>query len=307
LIMKQEKEFVEQELEEMRVLKAAAESNRRERSTMPTSPIPGLVDYAAGGVAADNGWQHLNESIVNGQKLRTEAAAELVTLGLYHQLRWLAAAGYKVPTLLWHWNTVSEETVNGNLGTLQQQPATEIDVERWNAEVLAATPPKAETLAWPRPYNPLEDAAADGFSEVHAEKVDPELMVQQVGAVGVRLRHSKSGVEVTSTTEPTEQSNYEQAKRGMAQVLRMQFLEPVTLTLKNPETGASLHIPKAVITKPVELNTADFEEHLVSWPQAKVTRFARLVAALSEQLYRDSPVQNAEAQSLVNALKEISK
>jgi hypothetical protein len=304
--MKQEKEFVEQELEEMRVLKVAAEQNRRERSSMPTSPIPGLVDYAAGGVAADNGWQHLNESIVNGQKLRTEAAAELVVLGLYHQLRWLAAAGYKVPTLLWHWNTVSNATVNGI--DVQQQPATEIDVERWNAKVLAATPAKAETPAWPRPYNPLEDAAADGFREVHAEKVEPELMVQQVGAVGIKLRHpKKSGLEVTSTTEPTEQDNYEQAKRGMEQVLRMQFPNPVSLTVKNPETGASPHIPKAVITKPVELNTPDFEDHLVSWPQAKVTRFARLAAELGEQLYRDSPVQNAEARSLVDALKELSK
>jgi hypothetical protein len=294
--MKKENEFIEQELEEMRVLKVAAESNRRERSTMPTSPIPGLVDYAAGGVAADNGWQHLNESIVNGQKLRTETAAELVVLGLYHQLRWLAAAGYKVPTLLWHWNTVSEETVDG------------IDVETWNAEVLAATVPKAETPA--QPYNPLEDAAADGFKEIHTEiTIDPllELRMKRVGRCGVQLSHSRLGIVVNCTTEDTEEKNFQKAKLGVEQVLRMQFPDPVTLTLKNPETGASLHIPKAVITKPVELNTPDFEEHLVSWPQAKVTRFARLVAELGEQLYRDSPAQNAEARSLVDALKELSK
>jgi hypothetical protein len=277
--MKQEKEFVEQELEEMRVLRVTAEQNRRERSSMPTSPIPGLVDYAAGGVAADNGWRHLNESIVNGQKLRTEAAAELVVLGLYHQLRWLAAAGYKVPTLLWSWGGVSDMTGNSI-------PSAKIE-----------------------PYDPLKDPTSDGYAKVHTHiTLDPlEVAYEKVGAVGVKLRYSKYGIEVTSATEPTEQANYEQAKRGVEKVLRMQFPNWVNLTLKNTDTGASLHIPSAEIVKAGMADPADFEEHLVSWPQAKVTRFARLVAELGEQLYRDSPVQNAEARSIVDKLKELSK
>lgn len=86
--------------QDMQALSKLAEHHRRERATMSTAPIKGLVDYATGGVAVDQGWAHLNESIVHGQRQRTEAAAELVVRGLYHTLEWLRAAGYDVPTIL---------------------------------------------------------------------------------------------------------------------------------------------------------------------------------------------------------------
>jgi hypothetical protein len=248
--MKKANEFVEQELEEMRVLRVAAERNRRERSSMPTSPIPGLVDYAAGGVAADNGWMHLNESIVNGQKLRTEAAAELVVLGLYHQLRWLAAAGYKVPTLLWHWNTASDETVNG------------IDADTWSAEVLAATAHAAEGTCQHVLYTTTDADRPAEICDGNGEVV-----------LGLCKLCGKGEAELAPYNP-----------------------------LEDPTSDGFREVHTTVVTDP-----ADFEEHLVSWPQAKVTRFARLVAELGEQLYRDSPMQNAEARSIVDKLKELSK
>jgi 8-oxo-dGTP diphosphatase len=74
----------------------ATEAHRRERKTFDTSPIPGFTgrDYAAAATMIQMAMHHLDESIPNGQKRRTELAMELMEHGIADLHDWLTAKGY---------------------------------------------------------------------------------------------------------------------------------------------------------------------------------------------------------------------
>lgn len=87
-------------------LRAAAEFNRREQPSIPSSPIEGVLDYSQGGTIVDIGCAHLDESLPNGQKARSEAAYTMLALGTVVMGRWMKARGYDVvvpelETLTW--------------------------------------------------------------------------------------------------------------------------------------------------------------------------------------------------------------
>ncbi len=193
-------EFVSIAITEMQDLRDLAESHRRERASMPTTPMPGLVDYASAGVALDNGWQHMNESIVHGQKQRTEAAAELVTLGLYHTLQWLKATGYKVPTLLWHWDE-PHEMVSDNLDVLPQAPTEAAYKVLVNGEPVGTT----DELKLPTKVEINGDIHVDAVSEEAAKKVWQELrdLLEDLKTQGYVIDFTTGDVKLPA--EPAEE------------------------------------------------------------------------------------------------------
>lgn len=77
-----------------------AESHRREKPVMDAYPLTGddatVVDYGRTGSAMELAMAHLRESVPNGQKRRTEAAANALALSVAQHLNWLRAKGYRV-------------------------------------------------------------------------------------------------------------------------------------------------------------------------------------------------------------------
>ena len=82
------------------LLLAEAEEQRREKPTLDSHPLQGenatVVDYGQSGSPMELAMAHLRESIPNGQKLRTEAAARALALVVGEQMKWLRQKGYRV-------------------------------------------------------------------------------------------------------------------------------------------------------------------------------------------------------------------
>ena len=80
------------------------EQYRRERCTMDACPIASSVemaeghvfDYAGAGVLIEMGMHHLNESLPNGQKLRSEEAFKALDQGVEMMRNWMRAKGYAI-------------------------------------------------------------------------------------------------------------------------------------------------------------------------------------------------------------------
>lgn len=75
------------------------EKFRREQSSLNAQPLsnhPLLPDYSTSGGLIDRGKQHLDESIPNGQKRRTECAYRMMLQGVCDLGVWLRAKGYDV-------------------------------------------------------------------------------------------------------------------------------------------------------------------------------------------------------------------
>jgi dCMP deaminase len=80
------------------------EQYRRERCTMDARPVVSdiampeghVFDYAGAGVLVEMGMHHLNESLPNGQKLRSEEAFKALEQGVEMMRNWLRAKGYSV-------------------------------------------------------------------------------------------------------------------------------------------------------------------------------------------------------------------
>lgn len=78
---------------------AEAEKFRREKSTLRTTPLPdalGVPDYACSGRVMELAMAHLDESIPNGQKRRTELAFRALILAVRNHEQWLHMQGYDV-------------------------------------------------------------------------------------------------------------------------------------------------------------------------------------------------------------------
>jgi hypothetical protein len=80
------------------------EQYRRERCTMDARPVVSNIampeghvfDYAGAGVLVEMGMHHLNESLPNGQKLRSEEAFKALEQGVEMMRNWMRAKGYSV-------------------------------------------------------------------------------------------------------------------------------------------------------------------------------------------------------------------
>lgn len=73
-----------------------AEQLRREKPSFDSHPLPDTLDYAVGLSTVSSATAHLQESITNGQQLRTEAAARALIYGAKSLADWLRAKGYHV-------------------------------------------------------------------------------------------------------------------------------------------------------------------------------------------------------------------
>jgi hypothetical protein len=73
---------------------AAAETNRRERPSVSTTPIDGVMDYAQSGSVMELAMAHLRESIPSGQRLRTMNAWLAMKEAVKHQELWLRQRGF---------------------------------------------------------------------------------------------------------------------------------------------------------------------------------------------------------------------
>jgi hypothetical protein len=71
---------------------------RREPSTMDSIPLKdtAIPDYSTAGGLIDRGKSHLDESIPNGQRRRTETAYAQLLRGVMELGVWLRAKGYDV-------------------------------------------------------------------------------------------------------------------------------------------------------------------------------------------------------------------
>lgn len=80
------------------MLADTAERFRREPTTMNASPlnVHGVLDYATAAQMITTAMHHLDESIPNGQKERTEQSMTLLRLGATQLGAWLDAKGYQV-------------------------------------------------------------------------------------------------------------------------------------------------------------------------------------------------------------------
>lgn len=79
---------------------AEAEEHRREKPSMDAVPLPvrtaETIDYGRSGQQMELAMAHLRESVPNGQRLRTEAAARALMYAVEQQVKWLREKGYSV-------------------------------------------------------------------------------------------------------------------------------------------------------------------------------------------------------------------
>ncbi len=84
-------------LEDLRREPSDTEGLTSEPLLVQRNALPFLfVDYAAAGLKIDRGVSHMDESVPNKQKLRTEAAFRAMNEGLVELGIWLRANGYEV-------------------------------------------------------------------------------------------------------------------------------------------------------------------------------------------------------------------
>lgn len=71
---------------------------RREPRTMETGPMAQMLplDYATAGTLIDRAISHLDESLVLGQKRRTETSLNMLRKGVDELFVWCRARGYNV-------------------------------------------------------------------------------------------------------------------------------------------------------------------------------------------------------------------
>lgn len=70
---------------------------RREPKNMSSLPVnTPILDYAQAGTLIDKAMHHLNESLPNGQKRRTETAFAMLEDGCAAMRVWLRQSGYEV-------------------------------------------------------------------------------------------------------------------------------------------------------------------------------------------------------------------
>ena len=77
----------------------AAERHRVSHEPHSVSPkhVDGIVDYALAGIWISTGMQHLDESLPNGQRLRSRAALKLILQGAVAMEVWMRAVGHIEP------------------------------------------------------------------------------------------------------------------------------------------------------------------------------------------------------------------